>query len=832
MKRYLLIFVVIFILPNLFISHSFAQEAHLTLNKAGYFEAGGANVFVYNNVYGGSFNDGKRSGVEIIQRGKRIVTNGDVRLSNTPEQWDPIPKLVDRKVNRSGNSIRVRLAYPKYDFNYKVEVRPDGKGILISVYLKHPLPKQLQGRAGFNMEFLPTAYFGKAYLMNGVDGQSGLFPRHAFGPMYKAERGELEASPMATGSTLVISPGNASTRITIQAKKGHLSLYDGRNKAQNGWYVVRSLIPANQTGNVIEWKVTPSIKSGWIRKPVIGHSQIGYYPNQKKVAVIERDPHAHQSPKVKLYKLTPDGKRILKLSGKPKPWGTFIRYKYVQFDFSSVNEPGVYILQYGDITTKPFRIAKDVYQQNVWQSTLDTFFPVQMDHVYVNDRYRVWHGISHLDDARQAPVDHNHFDLYRQGDSTDSPYESGEHIPGLNVGGWFDAGDYDIRTQSQSAAILTLVQSYNAFDIKRDETLVNEQNRYVDLHHPDGVPDILQQIEHGTLQLVSQYEAVGHAINGIVVPTLDQYTHLGDISTQTDNLIYDPSLDSLETRGNYSGRPDDRWAFTNKSTPLDYGAIAALAAASRVLKNCNDTLAVQSRKIAIRVWKQKHSHKPIIFKSGNTTGGPLKTEELKAAVELLITTGKKKYANRINELWPYIKKHFYALGGWATCAVPYMDDAYEQKVRLAVENYKKELKQLKKRNPYGVPISRGGWGGSGLVLQFARITYQLHQAFPDLISGKPTLRAMGYILGNHPVNDMSLVEGVGAYSQIHAYSSNRADYSFIPGGVIPGVVIIKPDFPELKTHWPFLWYENENVITEGALFIYVANAADQLTEGE
>jgi hypothetical protein len=73
-----------------------------------------------------------------------------------------------------------------------------------------------------------------------------------------------------------------------------------------------------------------------------------------------------------------------------------------------------------------------------------------------------------------------------------------------------------------------------------------------------------------------------------------------------------------------------------------------------------------------------------------------------------------------------------------------------------------------------------------------------------------------------------MVSGVGARSKTVAYGSNRADYSFIPGGVVPGVVIVPPDFPELKEDWPFLWYEGEYVIPEAALWVYAANAAHAL----
>ena len=86
-----------------------------------------------------------------------------------------------------------------------------------------------------------------------------------------------------------------------------------------------------------------------------------------------------------------------------------------------------------------------------------------MDHVKVREGYRIWHGASHLDDARQAPVNYTHFDGYAQGPSTDSPFAPGEHIPGLNVGGWYDAGDFDIRTQTQASVITDLTLAWEVF---------------------------------------------------------------------------------------------------------------------------------------------------------------------------------------------------------------------------------------------------------------------------------------------------------------------------------------------------------------------------------
>jgi endoglucanase len=42
------------------------------------------------------------------------------------------------------------------------------------------------------------------------------------------------------------------------------------------------------------------------------------------------------------------------------------------------------------------------------------------------------------------------------------------------------------------------------------------------------------------------------------------------------------------------------------------------------------------------------------------------------------------------------------------------------------------------------------------------------------------------------------------------------------------VLIIKPDFPENKEDWPFLWGQNEYVVSVGASYLFLANAAHEL----
>jgi endoglucanase len=801
--------------------------ADLHLNDLDYFETQGLSVLAYQNTFHDVFRDQKLGGIEIILHGERIATDGEVRLLPTPEQWDAVPKFTQRRRGGVPDQLIAYSGYPDLSLSYRIEVTAEGKGFRIAVHLDHPLPAALAGKAGFNLDFLPTAYFGKSYLF---DDAFGIFPRHPNGPMERNTDGAAEPLPLASGQRLVLAPEDPSSRIAISSDTGTLMLYDARNRAQNGWFVVRGMIPSDRTDNALVWHVRPNVIAGWIRPPVVSYNQAGYTPQRSKIAMLEFDPLYQPPPTARVLRLNPGGDYQQVFQGAIKPWGKWLRYQYAAFDFSPVREPGIYAIDYAGHTSAPFRIAADAYSKGVWQPSLDTYLAVQMDHIKVRENYRVWHGVSHMDDARQAPVNYTHFDGYSMGASSDSPFAAGEHIPGLNIGGWYDAGDYDIRTQTQAQVITDLVLSREVFHNDWDQTTIDEDARLVQIHRPDGVPDVLQQVRHGVLGLLAQYAAFGHAIPGIIEPTLEEYTHLGDAASKTDGKIYSPRLGPLESDGISSGVPDDRWAFTTHTSALNYEAAASLAAASRVLRGYDDALATRCLDIAAHVWEQEHSHPPVIFHSFNTTGGEPDEAEVKAAVELLIATqGAPVYRARLKALLPVIQSRFSALGWLGARALPFMDAGFRSAVAAATTSFEAQQQVELSHNPFGVPINTGTWGGSGTVAAFAVHNYFLHQAFPNIVGIDATLRGFDYLLGRHPVSNVSYVSTVGTISKLVAYGNNRADYTFIPGGMIPGVVIIQPDFPELKDSWPFLWYENEYVVDAATIFILAANAAEAVT---
>ncbi|WP_324677061.1 cellulase N-terminal Ig-like domain-containing protein [Hymenobacter sp. GOD-10R] len=841
MKRILFSFAI------LLAAFNYASGQDLKLNDLEYFERQGVNVLVYNNLFTGGFNDEKNAGIELIHHGVRTAQGGAIRLSNTPEQWDLVPAVSNRKVDRASQTIETTLGYKEYDFDSRVVVTAKGKGVEISVYLDKPVPKALEGKAGFNLEFLPSQYWGKAYLM---DGRPNRFPRYAVsntvtkpnsekikqfkGYVTSDDRGTgkfIDPLPLETGHTFLLAPDEPGRLVKITSPDADLMLFDGRMLAQNGWFVARSLLPAGKTGKVLTWTVEPNAIKGWVREPNIGFSQVGYIPAQPKLAVIELDKKDKPLAKASLYKIGDEGNATEVFSSKIAPWGNYYKYNYVKFDFSSVKTPGIYYIQYGKFKTNNFLIENNVYDK-ITDATSDVWIPIHMDHMFVNEAYRVWHGEPFKEGYHQAPPNTDHFDLHSQGPTTDTKYKALELIPGLNVGGFFDAGDFDIETGSNISVVQNFVQTWEYFKPLRDETFVSQKQRYVDLHRPDGTPDMLQFIEHGTLNLVAQAENIGHMSQTLSNSVLDNYHHLGDAASLTDGLPYNPNLRPYEVApdGRSSGVKDDMWAFTSRNPSLDLSAATMFAAASRALKGYNDDLSARALQQSKRLLKE--ATELLANKPQNDARREGPSADISTNLQLYVSTGEQQYINKFQELlWPGLERNLNFNLLTALNAIPHMDASYKEKLRPYVVKYNDYIKGLEKDNPYGVPIGLANWAGNGGIQSFGTTVCFANKYFPDIVDASHAFKVANWLFGCHPYHNYSFVATVGATRpKAVFYGNNRADFSAIPGNVAPGVLFRKPDHFENYDDWPFLWGENEGTIAGNTGYLIFGSAFKNLVK--
>ncbi|MBO5624948.1 MAG: glycoside hydrolase family 9 protein [Prevotella sp.] len=723
------------------------------LNDRGYFNAGGVDVMAFDDIYP----EGHQAGVSILMNGNRLMTNGDIRLEATPGQWQPLPKQLKRETGTDFIATTLQypdssrhltgfnpMIYPDLQLRYQVKVKSMGDYLEVTVDLDCPIPDKYIGKVGFNMEIFPGFAFGKPWIM---DDQTGIYPRQPNSPLAftkpNQQRGvgnyhdgkhplvdishltgkgynpivadDIIALPYAEGKCFTTFVDDPKSQITIESLTGELKLYDGRMNHNNGWFVLRSEIAAGATEGAVRWIIRPNVVKDWQSDPVVQTSQVGYHPLQKKTAVIELDMRSSVDHTPRLVRMEANGARTIK-DLPTKTWGKFLRYQYLTADFSDVQQPGLYQVVYGKYKSPLFRIDTDVYDRGVWQPVVEYFLPVQMCHMRVAEKYRVWHDACHMDDATMAQP-HNLFDGYDQRpDAYGKRYKAGKQVDGVNIGGWHDAGDFDLRIESQAGESYILTLAYEEFNPELDVTSVNHATRVTEIHQPDGKNDVLQQVENGALSVVNSYLSLGRLYRGIICNNLRQYVLLGDAAAMTDGQ-----------RGN----EDDRWIFTENNTGREMQTAAQLAAISRAMKGFNDTLSVNSLNIAKEIFETQTA--------GKDANPRLLSSRLHAAVELFLTTGEKKYTDYVLARQQAALQNI-NLSAWFICR--------------GAERWR----QMKDKKVQGFP---------------------------------------------------------------------RADWSYIPGGVVSGTALIRPDFPELL-EFPFLWQQTEYCLGGASShYMFIALAAQQ-----
>ncbi|MDR0432265.1 MAG: glycoside hydrolase family 9 protein, partial [Bifidobacteriaceae bacterium] len=807
-----------------------------------------------------------------------------------------------RKYNYSTNTIRLPMRYV-YDsqtlidpavgnnalnwpqMKYDLVAMPEPGGVNLQVILRDDLPEQLEDSASFMLEFIPSLYKNKSYQIdtdgNGSYDAHGILPLAPEDPMdedwpradltYSAwyveqwnnDKGNQQPSPLGRGYGWTFSAEDPTTRVSVTADQ-LLSVYDGRNRSQNGWFGMSSRIPkgsrAGQT--VASWHIQAPVQSNWVREPSIGHSQAGYTPNLPKIAVVESD---RNQPVVAgdtatLLRLNADGTYTSVFTGALGPARVWARYNYRDFDFSTIKAPGIYAIEYGGVRTSPFPINDNVYDK-VWQPSISGYMATAMDHMALREGYKIWHGAAHMDDARMGEHFQNTIEAKDgQGNPTgsitwfdgqsvalnpkipqklkDKGLYEGTRVPGINQGGWFDAGDFDIEVHSNLSTLRNLITDAQTFDNLDDYDNLSVEWNYdtggdAEMHRPDGVPDIVQQVKHGALFISALIENVGWAGTGVIeVPTLRQYTHLGDGSTDTDGYVYDKTLDPdevVERNGvTYSGKNDDRMVMIYRGaqagqvpTALSGNPAFDLAGAAAVLKGYDDVFGARCLEIAKTIWTEEEATMTAANKFNFLIELILAAE---AYADPMLNTFKAEYQTLLGIGNPFMPGGARAITNNmpAMLVMDAMGPAYTQMIVDALDAY-----AALPNNPWapvaGTPFGfaenlTATWGPSSSKVPGAAARIYKNLTKRNLHSAAlapmrdQIVRGVNYILGTHPYNDTSWLVGSGADSHKHPYNSNRADEGYIPGSLVPGYINFRPDFPESLDNFSFLWAENEATV--------------------
>ncbi len=810
-----LLFVIISLLCATFQSRS---QKSLKLTDNEYFNTNQYSLLLFHNHYA----VGKQGGIELILHNNRVATNGNLVIETTDNKkirvFDPV-----RTINPKKNTAELHFQHKELELDYTIQIQPINGDFQIEAKINSDIDQSKIRAIYFEIEFYPGDYAGKTYI---ADNNYGVFPYHFTGKLF-SEHGETKAAPLASAKLLEFAPNDPERNIVLQSQNQQLQLTDNRYFHHINWYVVHCHFNI-QNPKSIAILFKPNHIPGWEKQPVITYSQVGYHPNQPKKAIIELDANTKKIETAQLIKIDRNQTQHTVLKAIPTIWGKYLRYKYAIFNFSDVKIGGIYKLKYGKQETAPFKIDSNIYKKQVWQPTLTTFMPVQMCHVKVKDRERLWHGKCHLDDGLQAPAPIKFYDGFSQNQNTDTKFKPETTIPGMNIGGWHDAGDDDINTGSNGRNIYGLALCINQFNVRYDQTTIDFNNKEVFINQPDGKPDMHQQLKHGILWILAQYEACNHSFAGVISSSWETYLQAGDWAQYTDNLFYNSSYPTDSTDGKFSGKKDDRYIFTNKDTGREYYVAAFLAASYRALLDYDPELAKKCLSVAQQIWHYETTHKPEFYPNVGTPRN-WKAQKINACVELYLATKDKKYMEHIVENSTDVFNEMNNTAWTVSRIIKDIDNQnFKNSYTKHLKQYANDLKNTLSKNPYGIVDPEQIWGIGWEIIWMLHKHYFLIKNYPELFPNQQLYNGVHYMLGCHPYSNLSFVSGIGSHQPIPAFGVNRHHNSYIFGGVYSGTAKILPDFPELKDDTPYIWQQTEYIISGAAPFIFCVLASDQL----
>lgn len=475
--------------------------------------------------------------------------------------------------------------------------------------------------------------------------------------------------------------------------------------------------------------------------------------------------------------------------GRFAPAPDFQGLRWSVFDFSDVRAPGTYRLRWSGGASEWFPIQDSVFTGRA-DDTLDVFLPWQMCHAEVRGPAAWAHATCHRDDGIRVPAAFRHPDGYISYECEGTPYREGAAVP-VGVGGWHDAGDNDLDFTAEGYSTHLLALTSEEFGEARDRATLDAAAGVWTMDRPDGVPDLVQQVEWGVLWLLAMQQPDGRVYVG-VVETPERYNASDAPEKGTDGK---------------PGTGDERHVYVDYHAELQLKAMAVFSAAARALKPARPELAVRCLDAAHRAYGYFRTHpevyRPTVYFRRDERGqGALHTRAAGLA-EFYVTTRSPEALHDLEALAPALEKlsvdwpsprRTYEADDWF--APPYLarlapvlaDGPLKRACLRACRTAAEGLAKTLATRPW--PFTKWdfySFGNSSTALAQVHDAYWLAKALPDVL---PFDRAVGcglWLYGLHPLNTRALV--CGDRGPRHLYSSRMHARQGFAGGAVPGAVV-------------------------------------------
>jgi hypothetical protein len=710
-----------------------------------------------------------------LMRGSDVLLRGIGMRCGNGGYW-PYDRMANNQVTFGNGTLAFRAQVPGKQVFYGHDVSIAGDRVRFLLQRRGDWGQDHWD--GFSF-YLPMQYYKGAQLR--ADGQTMTYPEH-----YMAGHAAIASGVRR----LECHAGDPSLNLVFECSQD-ISVSDTRQYSGQT-YEVSVRFPRGEAEAPVELFLTLPQAAGF-DAAAVRYSRIGYPSAGVKSVVLEWPRHMARPD---------DGVRLERRDGsvvKEGRFGETVDVEYTQcgfasFDFSEVKDPGDYRVVWSGGAVE-FPIRQSVFDDRLWEPALDFFLPFQMCHADVNlGDASPGHRKCHMDDAVRVPANSPGVDGFVSYECEGTPYSAGDYVP-LAKGAWHDAGDSDLNINTQSFCVWVLSLAYEEFGINRDVAALDAQQQTWTYGKPDGVPDILQQVEWGALWLLSMEQPDGRVYVG-VIDTPDRYSLGGrTVDKATDNK---------------PGTGDERQLYVDYHSDLQLMQATGLCAASRALGATNPELSQRCLDAAVKAFDYFHTHKEVYRKTvyfyPETKG---RDGAVAAALaELYMTTGDASYLRMLDEMrdairdmnfsYPYVSSTT-ASSYWY--APPVLARLYPALPEGALKNAVLEVcrRAAKGQADYEAPRPWpfrywyfGTWGNNSSALARVFDAYWLSKVAPETFSVRDALRTMLWIFGLHPLNDRVFVSGIGYPGPEYIHSGQifgllGTEPGTVPGAVVPGI---------------------------------------------
>ncbi|MDP5129902.1 MAG: glycoside hydrolase family 9 protein [Paraglaciecola sp.] len=511
------------------------------------------------------------------------------------------------------------------------------------------------------------------------------------------------------------------------------------------------LISCGQTVHVAKDAAVPASKAAE-QKPQIYINQVGFLPNDHKVAVIS----PQQSGAFTVVSQA-TGQVVLNAKLQSKGLWPLSEENVSIADFSDLSQEGAYRLELADGKASAlFSVGSMVYRQ-IHDASLKAYYFNRASMALSPEFAGPW--------ARSAGHPDTQVKIHVSAASDARPTNTIISAPK----GWYDAGDYGKYVVNSGISTYTLLLAYTHFKDfyqKRDGHIPESS---------DGLPDILNEV----MWNLDWLQAMQDPNDGGVYHKLTTLNFAGSVMPENAH--------------------EQRYVV-QKSTAATLNFAAVMAFASQVYQEFDRVYPGKSaayKKAALGAWQWAKTHPEILYlqpedvKTGAYGDKTLADEFAFAAAQLFVLTGDNSYLNEflLLDQTPQTPSwsHTASLGYFTLLS--FAQDLMSAKLYQQLEN--KLIKQANvmvaqlAESAYEVPLIKSDfvWGSNAVAMNKAMLLLIANQHKPNPEFRHGAVALTDYILGRNPTG-YSYVTGFGQLSPMHIHHrQSEADDVVAP---VPG----------------------------------------------